>query len=198
MENKQKNKGRRGFLFGILGFFVGYITALASIPSLQHLTSLWFRIANNPKTLTNVEINLFGLVKGETMAVTWQGKTIYIIRRTEEMITAMESAPDEIYVDTYSKLDNLPSNFSNKLRSLNPNYLVVNGMCTHLGCATAPVLPGKLEYFPEGGFICGCHGGKFDLSGRALAETPPPQNLYVPPYYFKDENTIIIGQSENG
>ena len=196
-----KKVSRRNFVFGTLGvvggFIGGFYTAVPSTPALQRLTRFWLRIANNPKTLTNVEVSVIGLAKGETMAATWQGKTIYIVRRTDEMIASMETASDDLYSDASSKRDVLPSDYSNKLRSLNPEYLVVNGMCTHLGCATSPVTPGELDYFPEGGFFCGCHGGMFDLSGRVLKGTPPPKNLFVPPYYFKDEDTIVIGQSES-
>ena len=198
MEDKKNKTSRRAFIAGFVGLFAGFSIASISISPLQRLTSLWFRIANNPKTLTNVEVKLYGLAKGETMAVTWQGETIYVLRRTDEIIASMKTASDDLYYNANSKGDALPNNFDRRLRSSNPEYLIVNGMCTHLGCPTTPVMPETDEYFTEGGFFCGCHGGRFDFSGRVLAGTPPPKNLKIPPYHFKDEHTLVIGQGENG
>jgi len=192
-----KKSTRRNFIFGTIGFLGGYTAAAFTIPSFQRLTSLWFRIIRDPSTLTNVEVNISSLSPGESMATTWKNRTIYIVRRTPEMLASLETDMSLFY-DPTSSNSAQPEKANNKTRSLIPEYLIVDGTCTHLGCPINPVMPGTNSNLPLGGFICGCHNGKFDLAGRVYRGTPPPANLEVPPHYFKDENTIVIGGQRLG
>ncbi|MDH3510591.1 MAG: ubiquinol-cytochrome c reductase iron-sulfur subunit [Gammaproteobacteria bacterium] len=187
---------RRSFLLAAFGFATGFVVAALSIPSFQKLTRLWFRIANDPSTLTNVEVDIRELPPGETMAVTWKNRLVYVVRRTPEMLTAMQSNDSQL-LDPDSEYSQQIEGAQNDTRSLNSEVLVIDGMCTHLGCPVMPIAPGAKDWLPNGGFYCGCHGGKFDLAGRVYNGTPVPQNLQVPPYFFKDENTIVIGGSRH-
>lgn len=196
MSEKPKNQTRRIFLAGGVGTVVGFVAAAFSIPSLRRLTNLWFEIANNPKTLTNREVDLRGLEPGQTMSTIWNNRPIYIMRRTPEMLQAVKDlSPNELRFPA-SEHDELPPGVDPTLRSRRPEYLVVDGLCTHLGCAIAPTLPGQNEMLPQGGFFCGCHQGKFDLAGRVYSQTPPPENLPVPPHYFASPTVLVIGQNE--
>lgn len=187
---------RRSFLIGIIGALAGSATTIALTPLLQRLTGFWINTLRNPKTVTNTEVNLSSLRVGETMAADWNGNVIYILHRTPEMIAEIENDIPRHLADPNSETGNnpLPKNSLPKFRSLTKKFLVVNGMCTHVGCPTEPVISGQIPRLPTGGFYCACHGGMFDAAGRVLTSVPPPQNLFVPPHYFKDEHTLVIGE----
>ncbi len=195
-DESKKKTTRRVFLVGGIGVVAGFCVAAFSIPSLQKLTSLWFRIARNPKTLTNTEVDLQGLQPGETMSTVWNNRPIYILRRTPEMIENVKNLTDSQIRFVNFEMKELPQGTDPILRSKEPEYLVVDGLCTHLGCSLAPMQPGQSELLPIGGFFCGCHGGRFDLAGRVLHGTAPPENLIVPPHYYKDATTLVIGQND--
>jgi ubiquinol-cytochrome c reductase iron-sulfur subunit len=136
---------------------------------------------------------------GGLMKVLWRGRAIYVVRRTPEMLTHLR---DENYNlrDPDSNVSIQPEFAKNEYRSLRPELLVIEGVCTHLGCipqARFDVAPADLGPDWVGGFFCPCHGSMFDLSGRVLAGVPAPTNLTVPPYSLVDANTLLIG-SEMG
>lgn len=114
------------------------------------------------------------------------------MHRTPEIVASLEKDMSLFY-EPMSVNSAQPENVDNQTRSINPQFLVVDGTCTHLGCPINPVMPGDSEYLPSGGFVCACHGGKFDLAGRVYKGTPPSANLEVPPHFYKDKNTIVIG-----
>ena len=97
--------------------------------------------------------------------------------------------------DPQSLVDQQPEYAKNKFRSINPEYLVLIGICTHLGCSPKyKPMPGELGSNWQGGFFCPCHGSTFDLSGRVFKGVPAPINLEVPPHYFINEHTLVIGE----
>jgi ubiquinol-cytochrome c reductase iron-sulfur subunit len=103
--------------------------------------------------------------------------------------------------DPESKESDQPKYAKNNARALNPEWLVLIGVCTHLGCAPMNRFePGDAELGADwpGGFYCPCHGSKFDLAGRVFAGVPAPTNLIVPPYRFVNDNTIVIGADTSG
>ncbi len=194
MSDKYK---RRAFLAGAIGLAVGsvagFLAAVPSTPALQTLTRFWIRVARNPKELTNVEVDIRSLHEGESVATSWNDRAIYIIRRTKETISSID-ASDMQLIDPNSDGSMQPNSAKNRLRSIRPEIFVVDAHCTHLGCSTKICRAGDNRFLPDGGFFCGCHGGAFDSAGRALAGFPPPQNLSIPPHYFKDNDTVVIGQ----
>jgi ubiquinol-cytochrome c reductase iron-sulfur subunit len=102
----------------------------------------------------------------------------------------------ELLRDPTSQDSTQPSYAQNEHRSIRPELLVMEGVCTHLGCAPAPrfqVAPVDLGPTWTGGFYCPCHGSKFDLAGRVFTGVPAPTNLAVPPYRFINDSTIQIG-----
>ena len=122
-----------------------------------------------------------------------------ILNRTQEMLgTLGDMMP--VLADPGSEVSLQPDFATNEHRSLRPEILVVEGVCTHLGCAPIPrfeVAPADLGADWVGGFYCPCHGSKFDLSGRVFSGVPAPTNLTVPPYTFLNDGTLLIG-SETG
>ena len=142
-----------------------------------------------------IEVDVSKLEVGALLKVEWRGHPIYILHRSEAMIASL-SKDAALLRDPLSKDSEQPSYATNEHRSIKPAYLVLEGVCTHLGCAPMPrfeVAPADLGPQWPGGFLCPCHGSKFDLAGRVFAGVPAPTNLGVPPYRYINDNTILIG-----
>lgn len=135
------------------------------------------------------------LEPGSMMKVLWRGRAIYIVYRTEAMLAALDKAVARLR-DPSSEESEQPDYVLNEYRSIRPEILVVEGVCTHFGCAPIArfdVAPADLGPDWPGGFFCPCHGSKFDLSGRVFQGVPAPYNLTIPPHGYIDDNTIVIG-----
>jgi ubiquinol-cytochrome c reductase iron-sulfur subunit len=142
-----------------------------------------------------IEVDVSKLETGALLKVEWRGHPIYILHRSEEMLASL-GKDTTLLRDPMSKDSEQPSYATNEHRSIKPAYLVLEGVCTHLGCAPMPrfeVAPADLGPQWPGGFLCPCHGSKFDLAGRVFAGVPAPTNLGVPPYRYINDNTILIG-----
>jgi len=132
--------------------------------------------------------------------VQWRGQTVGVLRRTPEMVSNL-SKVDDALADPQSANAEQPSYVQGEQRSVNPEFLVVNMHCTHLGCVPQlipQVGPQPFDDNWNGGFYCPCHKSKFDLSGRVYKGVPAPTNLRIPPYSFLDERTVMIGVSPQG
>ncbi|HEX2825226.1 MAG TPA: ubiquinol-cytochrome c reductase iron-sulfur subunit [Burkholderiales bacterium] len=147
-----------------------------------------------------VEVDVSNLEPGQRMIVEWRGKPVWIVRRTEEMLKMVKSDDDRV-ADPASTRSTQPSYAKNEFRSLKPEYLVLVGICTHLGCSPVDRLHAQPEPFAadwHGGFYCPCHGSLFDLAGRVYKNKPAPDNLTVPPYKFVSDTTLLIGEDTKG
>jgi ubiquinol-cytochrome c reductase iron-sulfur subunit len=143
-----------------------------------------------------VEVDLSGIAPGTMKTVEWRGKPVWILRRTPEMIAAVKKTDDKV-ADPRSKRTAYPTPpyASNELRSIKPEYLVVVGICTHLGCSpVGPFAAGTNPTLGDNmGFLCPCHGSTFDLAGRVFKDKPAPDNLEVPPYKYLSDTRVVIG-----
>ena len=149
-----------------------------------------------------VEVDISKLEPGQKIDVEWRGKVVWVISRTPEMLAQVKKA-DALLVDPHS--DNKaqqPEYAKNEFRSRKPEILVVEGVCTHLGCSPTyrkEIAPADLGPEWPGGFFCPCHQSKFDLAGRVFRGVPAPFNLRVPPYEFLAGGTkIVIGEDSHG
>jgi ubiquinol-cytochrome c reductase iron-sulfur subunit len=142
-----------------------------------------------------VQFDISKLESGAMTKVEWRGRPIYIVNRTEKMLESLKTDVS-LLRDPESKDSTQPKYAQNEYRSVRPQILVLEGVCTHLGCAPTPrfeVAPADLGPQWPGGFYCPCHGSRFDLAGRVFQGVPAPLNLPVPPYRFVNDNTILIG-----
>ncbi len=177
-----------------------FLLRLASILGVVSVAGLlWpFIRALFPSAVTRaagrpIELDVSTLTVGEQRTVMWRGKPIWVIRRSDSAIAKLLE-PNQQLEDPESKLPQQPPYAQNATRSLRPDILVLVAACTHLGCVpTYRPDPHTLDQYWPGGFFCSCHGSKFDLAGRVYQGMPAPTNLEVPPYYFKDLNTLVIG-----
>jgi ubiquinol-cytochrome c reductase iron-sulfur subunit len=148
-----------------------------------------------------VEVDISGLKLGEKMTVEWRGKPVWVVRRTPEMLASLKQTDAEV-VDPNSDRTAypIPAYAKNEWRSLKPEYLVLVGVCTHLGCSPSDKFtPGPQPSLPdnwEGGFFCPCHGSTFDMAGRVFKNKPAPDNLEVPPYMYLSDSKLLIGEDK--
>ena len=140
-----------------------------------------------------VEISVGSMEPGEMARVVWRGKVVYVLRRSEDMLDRLASNVDQLR-DPESAESEQPDYTANETRSVKPEFLVLEGVCTHLGCAPLQDFEVRPSEKWNGGFFCPCHGSKFDLAGRVFKGVPAPTNLRVPPYRFVRDDLILIGQ----
>lgn len=135
------------------------------------------------------------LEAGKMMVVEWQSKPIYIIRRTDEMLKSLALNNTKLR-DAASNESNQPDYAKNAHRSRDPNLLVMVGVCTHLGCAPGfrpETTAAGLGADWTGGFLCPCHGSRYDLAGRVFDGSPAPLNMEIPKYKLIG-NVLTIGE----
>ncbi len=146
-----------------------------------------------------VEVDISKLEPGALVKVEWRGKAVYIVHRTPQMLAQLKDMAPRLR-DPDSNDSEQPSYAKNPSRAIKPEYLVLVGVCTHLGCAPldrftpGDVTTGMSDW--PGGFFCPCHGSKFDLAGRVFKDVPAPTNLTVPPYQFLGDTKIQIGADQ--
>jgi len=187
--------GRRHFLvvatstIGIVGMAVTAVPFLAS----------WRPSARAQALGSPVEVDIGKLELGAMMKIEWRGQPIYIVHRSTTMLASLGHHDGSLRDPHSDNTDQQPSYAKNEFRSIEPAYLVLVGVCTHLGCAPMsrfdPSDPELGAAWP-GGFYCPCHGSKFDLSGRVFKDVPAPSNLVVPPYHFLSASRLVIGNDE--
>ncbi len=143
--------------------------------------------------MSTKEVDLSAIEVGQAIKVMWQGKPVFIRRRTAEEISVVEETPLADLKDPEARNDNLPANADaeDKNRVIKPEYLVVVGVCTHLGCIPLGTAQGEVRG-DYGGWFCPCHGSHYDNAGR-IRKGPAPQNLEVPKYAFTSDTAIRIG-----
>jgi ubiquinol-cytochrome c reductase iron-sulfur subunit len=141
-----------------------------------------------------VEVPIGSLQPGEMIRVLWRGRLVFVLRRTEEMLAREPLSADDFKDPNSEVLEQQPEYAANATRSVRPEYLVVEGSCTHLGCAPIEDFEVRPAEDWGGGFFCPCHGSKFDLAGRVFKGVPAPTNLRVPPHRFVRDDLILLGQ----
>lgn len=133
---------------------------------------------------------------GQMVTYPWRGKPVWVVNRTAEMLEGLPGVEGELR-DPRSEVPQQPDYVDPENRAIKPEFLVMIGSCTHLGCSPTfrPDHPAP-EIAPDwqGGFYCPCHGSKFDLAGRVYKGVPAPTNLVVPPHRYDNDTTIVIGE----
>lgn len=198
MADNELDHGKRRFLVAATGVAGGIASAAAAVPFVASmLPSERAKAAGAP-----VEADIGNLAPGEMMRVEWRGKPVWIVRRTRDMLETVKQNEGKV-ADPRSerKKELTPEYARNEFRSIKPEYLVVVGICTHLGCSPVDKFKAQAEAFEsdwKGGFYCPCHGSLFDLAGRVYKNKPAPDNLEVPPHKFLSDSKIVIGEDTQG
>jgi ubiquinol-cytochrome c reductase iron-sulfur subunit len=188
------SSGRRKFLT-VATCVVGAVgVAGAAIPFIAS----WQPSARAKAAGADVEVDISGIQEGQLIRVMWRSKPVWVVRRTPEVLAALGNH-EAILKDPNSVADQQPPYAQNQYRSIKEEYLVLVGICTHLGCSPQFLEDGAFSEYAEGvenGFFCPCHGSKFDMAGRVFENVPAGLNLVVPPYYYIDDKTLLIGSDE--
>jgi ubiquinol-cytochrome c reductase iron-sulfur subunit len=165
---------RRDFLFVATGAVAG----VGAVATLWPLVSQMNPDASTIAAGAPIEVDLTPIATGQDIKVFWRGKPIYIMNRTKKQIDEARAVPIDSLKD--------PATDQSRVKEGHDNWLIVIGICTHLGCI--PIAhEGNYD-----GFFCPCHGSQYDSSGR-IRQGPAPLNLYVPPYQFVSDTKIQIG-----
>lgn len=183
------DQNRRQFLLAATTALGGIGMACAAVPFVVS----WMPSVRTLALEGPVEVDISKLEPGAQLTVEWRGQPVWIIRRTKAALDKLSSLDSELR-DPNSVEDQQPAYAKNAYRSRNAEYLVLVGLCTHLGCVPTyrPDL-GSIDAKWPGGFFCPCHGSKFDMAGRVFKGVPAPTNLVVPPYAFVQDKVILIG-----
>ena len=196
MAEQDLDQGKRRFLVAATSVAGGVATGAVAVPFVASMLPSERALAAGAP----VEADISALAPGEMLTVEWRGKPVWIVRRTKEMLDSIKKSDDKV-ADPVSKKPQQPAYAKNEYRAVKPAYLVVVGICTHLGCAPVDKLKAQPEPFEatwQGGFYCPCHGSLFDLAGRVYKNKPAPDNLEVPPHKFLSETRILIGDDSKG
>ncbi|MEE9445990.1 MAG: ubiquinol-cytochrome c reductase iron-sulfur subunit [Cocleimonas sp.] len=187
------DKGRRRMLVAATSVVGAAGTAAFAAP----LLISWMPSERAKAAGAPVEVNISKVEPGQLIRVIWRGKPIWVIKRTEKMLTDLPSN-DGLLADPASAVDTQqPEYAKNAARARKPEMLVLIGICTHLGCSPTyrpELAPADLGADWKGGFYCPCHGSRFDLAGRVFKNVPAPTNLVVPPHFYKTDEVILVGE----
>lgn len=189
MSNDGVNAGRRRFLTAA----TSVVGAAGAVGVAVPFVGSWNPSAKAKAAGAPVKADISKIEPGQMIVVEWRGKPVYVVRRTAEALESIKKVDSQLK-DPTSANSAQPAYAKNEFRAIKDEYLVLVGLCTHLGCAP--------KYKPEvasvsadwlGGFFCPCHGSKFDLAGRVFNNVPAPSNLEVPPYSYESDAVIVIG-----
>lgn len=196
---RPENPGRRKMLIASAASVGAVGAGFVAVPFL----SSWLPSERAKAVGAPVAVDISKLADGALQTVLWQGKVVYILRRTPEMVESLSEVAGRLR-DPDSKESVQPEYAANAYRSVREDVIVMLGVCTHLGCA--PMLQSKEQGREArgdsswvGGFFCPCHGSAFDYAGRVFKGVPAPTNLTVPPYHFTSDNVVVVGEeASNG
>jgi ubiquinol-cytochrome c reductase iron-sulfur subunit len=193
MSSEGVNSGRRKFLTAA----TSAVGAAGAVGIMTPFVGSWNPSAKAKAAGAPVKFDFSRLEPGQMSVTEWRGKPVYVLNRTNTQLEALPGLDSQLKDPNSENLDQQPPYVTGVDRSIEPNLLVIVGLCTHLGCAPTfipevgvPDLGGDKWV---GGFFCPCHGSKFDLSGRVYEGVPASANLLVPPYSFEDDNIVVIG-----
>ena len=193
MKHVEVNSERRRFLTTTASVVGGAGALATTVPFVSTLTpSARAKAIGAP-----VEVDIDDLEVGERKIVKWRGKPVWILRRADAAIDELSELDEEVK-DPASNAEQQPFYARNEYRSQRAEYLIVLGICTHLGCSPVYARKGEGEDHQlgtdwKGGFFCPCHGSRFDLAGRVFKGVPAPANLVVPPHQYLSDTRVLIG-----
>ena len=194
MANEVVDHGRRRFLTATTAVVGGAGVVAAVVPFIK----TWEPSARAKAAGAPVTVDISKIEEGQKVTFPWRSLPVFVVNRTKAQLASLPMV-DSRLVDPRSdgaSAAQQPKYAQNEARSIKPEWLVVVGICTHLGCVPNFVPEIKPEPFDpdwKGGFYCPCHKSRYDMAGRVFSGVPAPKNLQVPPYHFVNDTTIQIG-----
>jgi ubiquinol-cytochrome c reductase iron-sulfur subunit len=161
----------------------------------------WFPSARALAAGAPIQADLSKLELGQQITLEWRGKPVWVLHRTPEMVARLaQNTP--LLVDPESTASKQPDYVKGPQRSIKPEFFVVEGVCTHLGCS--PTLKKEVGAASDmggdwpGGYYCPCHNSRFDLSARVFKGSPAPSNMTVPPHRYASDFVVVVGEDAKG
>lgn len=195
MATEGVDKSRRRFLVAATSVVGGVGAVAVAVPFIKTMNpSARAQAAGAP-----VEVDVSKIEPGALIRVEWRGKPVWILHRTEPMLASLPELDGKLRDPNSEVTTQQPDYAKNPTRAIKPEYLVLVGICTHLGCSPTyrpEVAPADLGPEWKGGFFCPCHGSRFDLAGRVYQNVPAAKNLEVPPYMYLSDSRIVVGQDK--
>ena len=192
MSDQEVDHKRRRVLLATATALGGIGVAYVSVPFIMSMSPSAKAEAGGAP----VEVDISKMEFGQLLTVEWRGKPIWVLRRNQKLLDNAASLIEVLRDPQSDELTQQPNYAKNEHRSINPEYMVMIGICTHLGCSPTfrpDIAPEDLGPKWKGGFFCPCHGSKYDLTGRVYVGMPAPSNLVVPPYRFVTDTRLLIG-----
>lgn len=195
MNNVNVDPSKRRFLVTMTSA-VGGVAALGVVTPfvMSMLPSARAKAAGAP-----IEVDLSKVEPGMQLAVEWRGKPVWVVNRTKEMLDLLSKHDAKLTDSASDTTSQQPEYCKNPTRSLKPQYLIVVGICTHLGCSPSyrpELAPADLGPEWTGGWFCPCHGSRFDLAARVFNGSPAPTNLVIPPHKYLSDTRVLIGDDQ--
>jgi ubiquinol-cytochrome c reductase iron-sulfur subunit len=186
------DKGRRRFLTATTSVVGGAGVVLAAIPFVKS----WEPSERARSAGAPVLADIGKIEPGQKVTFAWRGLPVFVVNRSRTQLDALPALDPQLRDPKSENSAQQPEYAQNEFRSIKPEWLVVTGICTHLGCVP--------DFFPElkpepfdphwkGGFYCPCHKSRYDIAGRVYDGVPAPINLLVPPHHYENDTTIVIG-----
>jgi len=192
VEAYEINTTRRNMLTAATGVMGAVGATFVAVP----FVGSWLPSEKAKAAGAPVDVDISKLQPGQMLTVSWRGKPVWVVRRTPDMLKILPTLVG-LLRDGLSESSEQPAYAKNEFRSTKPEFLVVVGVCTHLGCAPLyrPAV-NSADMAPNwrGGFFCPCHGSSFDLAGRVFQGVPAPTNLVIPPHNFLTDSIVRIGE----
>ncbi len=195
--NGPVNTGRRRFLTATTAVVGAVGAGIAAVPFIKS----WNPSARAKLAGAPVTADLTGLQEGQRLILEWRGQPIWIVKRSKAILDALPTLDANLRDPQSANKDQQPSYITGETRSLKPEISVLVGLCTHLGCSpemAAEIKPEPYDPNWKGGYFCPCHKSRFDMAGRVFQGVPAPTNLVVPPHYYENDTTIVVGLDPQG
>ncbi|KAF0103872.1 MAG: ubiquinol-cytochrome c reductase iron-sulfur subunit [bacterium] len=195
MSETSVDASKRRFLVTMTSAVGGVAALGATVP---------FVLSMNPSARAKaagapVEVDLSKVEPGMLLAVEWRGQPVWVVQRTPEMLELLAKHDNKLMDAASDNSGQQPEYCKNPTRSIKPEYLIVVGICTHLGCSPTfrkEIGAADLGADWAGGWFCPCHGSRFDLAGRVFNGSPAPTNLVIPPHKYLSESKVLIGEDQ--
>ena len=195
--NGPVNTGRRRFLTATTAVVGAVGAGIAAVPFIKS----WNPSARAKLAGAPVTADISGLQEGQRLILEWRGQPIWIVKRSKAVLDALPTLDANLRAPQSENLDQQPAYIKGVTRSLKPEISVLVGLCTHLGCSpemAAEIKPEPYDPNWKGGYFCPCHKSRFDMAGRVFQGVPAPTNLVVPPHYYENDTTIVVGLDPQG
>ena len=194
------NQGRRRFLTATTAVVGAVGAGFAAVPFIKS----WNPSARAKLAGAPVTADITGLQEGQRLIFEWRGQPIWIVKRSKAVLDALPTLDPKLRDPKSDNVDQQPAYIKKanpELRSLKPDISVLVGLCTHLGCSPemkAEIKPEPFDPEWKGGYFCPCHKSRFDMAGRVFQGVPAPTNLVVPPHFYENDTTLVIGLDPKG